>query len=78
MWYPSNLTEKAYSDSVPDELLALWDPAALQCAHTVYQRAPIQRVRRRYIAIYHQLKTEPPGPKRSRLVNEAFRLHYPR
>ena len=28
--------------------------------------------------IYHQLKTEPPGPKRSRLVNEAFRLHYPR
>jgi hypothetical protein len=78
MWYPSNLTEKAYSDSVPDELLALWDPAALQWAHTVYQRAPIQRVRRRYIAIYHQLKTEPPGPKRSRLVNEAFRLHYPR
>lgn len=78
MWYPSNLTEKAYSDSVPDELLALWDPAALRWAHTVYQRAPMQRVRRRYIAIYYQLKTEPPGPKRSRLVNEAFRLHYPR
>ena len=54
MWYPSNLTGKAYSDSVPDELLALWDPAALHWAHSVYQRAPMQRVRRRYIAIYRQ------------------------
>jgi hypothetical protein len=42
----------------------------------VYASAPMQRVQRRYIAIYHQLKTEPPGAKRSRLVNEAFRLHY--
>jgi tetratricopeptide (TPR) repeat protein len=78
LWYPSNLTEKAYSDGVPHEVLALWEPAALHWAHTVYQRAPMQRVRRRYIVIYHQLQTEPPGPKRSRLVNEAFRLHYPR
>ena len=29
-------------------------------------------------AIYHQLQTEPVGPTRSRLVDEAFRLHYPR
>ena len=68
MWHPSNLTEKAYSDSVPDTLLMLWEPAALHWAHTVYHRAPMQRVRRRYIAIYHQLQTgarrahtEPPG-----------------
>ena len=59
-------------------MLALWEPAALHWARTVYQRAPVQRVRRRYIAIYRQLQTEPPGPKRNRLVNEAFRLHYPR
>jgi hypothetical protein len=78
MWHPSNLTEKAYSDSVPDTLLMLWEPAALHWAHTVYHRAPMQRVRRRYIAIYHQLQTEPVGPTRSRLVDEAFRLHYPR
>jgi tetratricopeptide (TPR) repeat protein len=76
MWYPSNLTEKAYSDGVPGEAFALWEPAALHWAHTVYVSAPMQRVQRRYIAIYHRLKTEPPGPKRSRLVNEAFRLHY--
>jgi tetratricopeptide (TPR) repeat protein len=78
MWYPSNLTEKAYSDGVPHEVLALWEPAALHWAHAVYTSAPMQRVQCRYIAIYHQLQTEPPGPKRSRLVNEAFRLHYPR
>jgi hypothetical protein len=75
MWYPSNLAAKAYGDGVPHEVLALWEPAALHWARTVYQRAPMQRVRRRYIAIYHQLQTDPPGPKRSRLVNEAFRLH---
>jgi hypothetical protein len=78
MWHPSNLTDKAYSDSVPDALLRLWDPVALHWAHTVYRSAPMQRVRRRYIAIYHQLQTEPVGPTRSRLVDEAFRLHYPR
>jgi hypothetical protein len=78
MWYPSNRTDKAYSESIPDEVLALWEPAALHWAHAVYTSAPMQRVQCRYIAIYHQLQTEPPGPKRSRLVNEAFRLHYPR
>jgi len=78
MWYPSNRTDKAYSESIPDAVLALWEPAVLHWAHTVYVSAPMQRVRRRYIAIYHQLKTEPVGPTRSRLVDEAFRLHYPR
>jgi hypothetical protein len=78
MWYPSNRTDKASSESIPDAVWALWEPAALHWAHTVYVSVPMQRVRRRYIAIYHQLKTEPPGPKRSRLVNEAFQLHYPR
>jgi len=72
----SNLAEQRYSDEVPEEVLTLWEPPALQWAHTVYQRAPMQRGQRRYIAIYHQLKTERPGPKRSRLVAEAYRLQY--
>jgi hypothetical protein len=76
MWYPSNLTEKSYIDDFPDEVFALWEPSVLQWASTVYQSAPMQHVRRRYIAIYHQLKTERPGPKRSRLVAEAYRLQY--
>jgi len=77
MWHPSNLTEKSYSDAVPDVLLALWDPPALHWAHTVYQRASMQRVRRRSIAIDHQLQTEPIGPTRNQLVDEAMHLKYP-
>jgi hypothetical protein len=77
MWHASNLAEQAYSDAVPDEVLALWEPPARHWAHTVYARAPMQRVRRRYIAIYHQLQTEPLGPTRHRLVDEAMHLTYP-
>ena len=77
MWYPSNLAEKDYSDHIPDAVLALWEPPALHWAHTVYTSAPMQRVRRRSIAIYHQLQTEPLGPTRHRLVDEAMHLKYP-
>jgi hypothetical protein len=76
MWHPSNLSEKRYSDDVPDALLALWEPPALQWVHALYSSEPWRRVRCRYIAIYTQLKDEPPGPKRSRLVEEAFQLQY--
>ncbi len=77
MWYPSNLAEKRYIDDIPDALFVLWEPAALQWAHSVYESTSMRRVQSRYIAIYHQLKTEPPGPKRSRLVTEAYRLQSP-
>src|SRR5712691_1526955 len=76
MWHPSNRTEKSYRDAIPEAWLALWDPPALHWAHTVYQRASMQRVRRRYIAIYHQLQTEPIGPTRHHLVDEAMHLKY--
>jgi hypothetical protein len=76
IWYASNLMEKSYIDGFPDEVLALWEPPALHWASTVYQSAPMRRVRRRYITINHHLKTERPGPKRSRLVAEADRLQY--
>ena len=32
MWYPSNLAEQRYSDEVPEEVLTLWEPPALQWA----------------------------------------------
>jgi hypothetical protein len=76
MWYPSNLAEQRYSDDVPDALLALWEPPALQWVNALYSGEPWRRIRCRYIAIYTQLKDEPPGPKRSRLVEEAFQLQY--
>jgi hypothetical protein len=76
MWHPSNLSEKRYSDDFPDALLALWEPPALHWVHALYYSEPWRRVRCRYMAIYKQLKDEPPGPKRSRLVEEAFQLQY--
>ena len=76
LWYPSNLAEQRYSDDVPDALLALWEPPALQWVHALYSSEPCRRVRCRYIALYTQLKDEPPGPKQSRLVEEAFQLQY--
>jgi hypothetical protein len=77
MWHPSNLSEKSYVDALPDALFAVWEPSALQWVHTIYHREPMRRVRDRYIEIYTQLKEEPPGPTRSRLVEEAYALQYP-
>jgi len=77
MWHPSNLSEKSYVDSLPGELFAVWEPSARQWVHSLYHREPMRRVRDRYIMIYTQLKEEPPGPKRSRLVEEADQLQYP-
>jgi hypothetical protein len=76
LWYPSNLAEQRYCDDVPDALLALWEPPSLQWVNALYSSEPWRRVRCRYIAIYTQLKDEPPGPKRSRLIEEAFQLQY--
>jgi hypothetical protein len=77
MWHPSNRSEKSYINSLPGELFAVWEPSALQWVYSLYHREPMRRVRDRYIAIYTALKEEPPGPKRSRLVEEAYALQYP-
>lgn len=77
MWHPSNRSEKSYAESLPDEFFTVWEPSALDWVRAVYESEPMRRVRDRYIAIYTQLKEEPPGPTRSRLAEEAFRLQYP-
>lgn len=77
MWHGSNLAEKSYIDEFPDELFALWEPAAFQWADQAYWSDPMRRIRQRYIAIFHQLQSEPVGPRRSQLVQEAFRLKSP-
>jgi tetratricopeptide (TPR) repeat protein len=77
MWHPSNRSEKRYVDALPDEWYAVWEPSALAWVRTVYDSEPMRRVRDIYIAIYTALQEEPPGPRRSRLVEEAFQLQYP-
>jgi len=74
IWHASNLDQKDYVASIPAEIYALWDEAALTWAKDTYHRPEVRQVRERYIEIYRQLKSEPRGLKRSQLVKEAFEL----
>jgi len=74
IWHGSNWKEKGYLEEVPREFFELWDEAALQWAQETYQSSKLSQVRQRYIAIYEQLKEEPVGPQRTRLVREAAKL----
>ena len=74
IWHGSNIAEKDYLRYAPPEIFGLWDEQALQWAEEVYHSPEFCQVRTRYIEIYKQLRHEPPGPKRSQLVSEAFRL----
>ncbi len=74
MWYPSSLTVKSYLVCIPESIFELWEPSAIQWVDRAYHSEPMQRVRKRYIEIYTQLKGEPVGARRSQLVEEAHRL----
>jgi hypothetical protein len=74
IWHGSNLAEKEYLEYIPPEISALWGASALQWAQEMYDNPKVGQIRARYIEIVEQLKSEPPGPRRSELVNEAFRL----
>ena len=73
IWH-SAFEYKEYLDYVPPEFLELWDEEALQWAKDVYDDPETVRLRERYIEIERQLKDEPRGPKRSRLVEEAYQM----
>ncbi|KAB2902182.1 MAG: hypothetical protein F9K27_17555 [Anaerolineae bacterium] len=70
----SNLETREYLGYIPDEIVRLWDGETLDWLRASYHQAEIQAVRERYIAIKRQLKHEPVGETRSRLVHEAFAL----
>jgi hypothetical protein len=74
IWHGSNLAEKGYLEYVPLEVWGLWDEPARQWAIETYHSPAFRQMRTRYIEIHRRLKSEPPGPTRSRLVDEAFRL----
>jgi len=59
---------------VPKELLNLWDDVALQWAREVPEHPAVVEKVARYVAIHRELKIEPPGPRRSALVDKSFAL----
>jgi tetratricopeptide (TPR) repeat protein len=74
IWHASNVEQMDHIRYVPPEIFALWDKEALQWAKGTYDSPKLRQVRERYIEIYHQLKSEPRGPRRNQLVKEAFSL----
>ncbi len=74
IWHASNQEWIEYAFEVPQELLDLWDDVALQWARGVSEHPVVVAKVARYIAIYHELKGEPRGSRRSALVTESFAL----
>jgi hypothetical protein len=76
IWQSANWEGKEYVEQGPAELLELWDEQALGWAEGLYQSESFQKARERTIEIFRLLKTEPVGPKRSKLVEELFALRH--
>ena len=76
IWHGSNIAEIVHLEDIPSEVIARWDEAARQWLADIYHSPPIKRIRERYVAIQHELKTEPRGPRRTQLVEEASSLRY--
>lgn len=70
----SNYETEEFLEWVPPEIWALWDAPALQWAQETYDRPEFSRIRARYVEIQEQLESEPRGPRRTALVDEAFSL----
>jgi hypothetical protein len=71
IWHGSNWAEADYLACIPPEYWDLWDAAALEWVRRLYESEAFRKAESRYIAIYKELRTLPPGPRRSALVHEA-------
>jgi hypothetical protein len=74
VWHGTNYEHMGFLEYVPPEIWALWDAPALRWAEKIHDSPEFCRIRTRYIEIHEQLKSEPRGPRRSALVDEAFSL----
>jgi hypothetical protein len=74
IWHGCNLEEIEYADAIPGELLKLWDDAAKAWARAMYESKKLQIDLKRYIELEAEVKDEPPGPKRSALLEEAWAI----
>ena len=74
IWHGSNLAEPEHFEYLPEEYFGLWDEDALKWASDHYHSEEFKAVEARHIEIHRQLLGLRPGPERTRLVNEAFKL----
>jgi hypothetical protein len=71
IWHSSSDAEPGYLAEIPLEFFSLWDEKERQWAGKLYHSEPIRAVLSRYVEIYRELQSMPPGPERTRLVIEA-------
>lgn len=74
IWYGSSEGAEGYIGYAPKGVFELWQESEIAWAKEIYYQPDVTKIRDRYIEIFHQLKNEPVGPKRSELVNEALQL----
>ncbi len=74
IWHGSNIEWIEYAVELTQELLSLWNDVALQWAREVLEHPVVIEKITRFIAIHRELNIEPPGPRRSALVDESFTL----
>lgn len=74
MWYSSNQAEESYLEFAPEGIFDLWEEEEITWAKEVYHEEKVAKLREKFIHLYHSLKGEPQGEKRSQLVDEVFDL----
>ncbi|MBU4444990.1 hypothetical protein KJ656_07920, partial [bacterium] len=67
IWHSSNIEEPEYIDYVPKEYLEMWNNDEIDWVKHRFNSMTFQKIYKRYIEIYHELKTVRPGPKRREL-----------
>ena len=66
--------EPSFVEHIHEPYLRLWSDAEREWASRLYHSPGFRSVRERYIEISRALDTTPPGPERSRLVEEMSAL----
>ncbi len=74
IWHGSSDAEPRYVEYVPEAYIQLWADGEREWAAGLYRSPGFQSVRARYIEISRLLDSTPPGPERSRLVEEMYEL----
>ena len=74
IWHGSSDAEPSYAEHIHEPYLRLWTKEERDWASGLYQSPGFQSVRERYIEISRTLDTTRPGPERSRLVEEMYKL----
>lgn len=74
IWHGSSDAEPSYVEWIPQAYFLLWTEAERKWASRLSHSPGFQSVRDRYIEISRLLDTTPPGPERSRLVEEMYEL----